>query len=50
MSLAIYYTPRARETLTIVYQFIQEKFGDRVADKFITKAEETISLIALQHR
>ena len=46
MSLEIYYTPNAKSTLKSVYSFIINKFGKRVADKFITKSEKTIDLIA----
>src|ERR1700759_5143365 len=48
MSYAVVYAPEFRETLTSVYNFIQNKFGDKPADKFIKKAEKTISLIAEQ--
>ncbi|MCX2492690.1 hypothetical protein OQX63_04350 [Pedobacter sp. PF22-3] len=37
MALNIFYTKRAKETITSVYIFIQQKFGDHVADKFIKK-------------
>jgi plasmid stabilization system protein ParE len=46
MGLSIYYTPRAKETLKITYNFIHNKFGPRSADKFELKAGKTISLIA----
>jgi plasmid stabilization system protein ParE len=46
MSLDIYYTPRAKETLASVYNFISNKFGVNSADKFALKAEKTIHLIA----
>jgi plasmid stabilization system protein ParE len=46
MSLSIFYTPRSKETLSSVYNFIQNKFGISSAEKFGTKAEKTISLIA----
>ena len=46
MSLQIFYTPRSRQTLESVYQFIQNKFGTKSADHFLLKAEKTISLIA----
>ena len=48
MSLTIFYTPRSEETLTSVYNFIYNKFGERSANKFVLKAEKTISLIATQ--
>jgi len=46
MSLIIYYTPRAKETLDSVYNFINTKFGTNSADKFALKAEKIIDLIA----
>ncbi len=46
MSFQIYYTPRSKETLLSVYEFILIKFGKNSADKFISKAEKTISTIA----
>jgi len=46
MALDVFYTKRAKETITSVYLFIQQKFGDSVADKFIKKAEKTIKLIS----
>jgi plasmid stabilization system protein ParE len=46
MRLKVYYTPRSRETLNEIYNFIQNKFGIRPADKFVLKAEKIISLIA----
>jgi len=48
MSLQIFYTPRSKETLVSVYNFISNKFGVSSADKFISKAEKTIALIAEQ--
>ncbi len=48
MSLAIFYTPRAKETLHSVHSFITQKFGVKAANKFVVKAENTISLIAEQ--
>jgi plasmid stabilization system protein ParE len=48
MSLPVLYTPRSKETLTSVYNFICIKFGLRTADKFLLKAAKTISLIATQ--
>lgn len=40
MSLAIYYTPRAKQTLTAVYSFINGSFGISEADKFVAKTEK----------
>lgn len=48
MSLNIFYTPTARETLISLYNFIYGKFGSRSADKFLLKAERTIALISAQ--
>lgn len=45
MSLQVFYTPRSKETLASVYNFIRNKFGANSADKFATKAEKTILLI-----
>lgn len=46
MALAVKYTPIAKETLLYVYDFIQDRFGENVANKFLIKTEKTISLIA----
>ncbi len=46
MSLSIFYTPRSRETLASIYSFIKNKFGINSADKFLSKAEDVVSLIA----
>ncbi|MFI5161819.1 MAG: type II toxin-antitoxin system RelE/ParE family toxin [Sphingobacteriales bacterium] len=46
MSLVILYTPRSKETLSSVHNFIQNKFGVISADKFAAKVEKTITLIA----
>jgi len=48
MSLQIYYTPHSKETLKDIHNFIGNKFGFKSAEKFVIKAEKTISLIA-QH-
>jgi plasmid stabilization system protein ParE len=48
MSLQVFYTPCSKETLTSVYNFIHNKFGIKTADKFVSKSEKTIQLIA-QH-
>jgi plasmid stabilization system protein ParE len=47
-SLEIYYTPRAKETLALVYQFLLQNFGQKAVDKFALKAEKTIALIAVE--
>lgn len=46
MSLAVSYSPEAKETLSSVCNFILEKFGLRAMNKFVAKAERTIALIA----
>jgi len=46
MSLFIFYTPRSEDALSSVYNFIQNKFGVKPAEKFAEKTEKTISLIA----
>jgi len=46
MRFEVYYTPTAKTTLKAVYSFIEIKFGERVATRFLKKAEKTISLIA----
>ncbi|OKS84732.1 type II toxin-antitoxin system RelE/ParE family toxin [Mucilaginibacter polytrichastri] len=48
MGLQILYTPRSRETLVSVYNFIKDKFGAPSADKFVVKADKIIVLIAEQ--
>jgi plasmid stabilization system protein ParE len=46
MTLQIFYTPRSKETLKSVYDFIGDKFGVNSADKFVIKAERVIALLA----
>jgi len=46
MKLAIFYTPRSKETLASVYNFILDKFGLKPANKFASKIEKIIELIA----
>lgn len=48
MSLTIFYTPLSKETLLSVFNFIEEKFGARSAQDFITKANKTIKTISTQ--
>jgi plasmid stabilization system protein ParE len=48
MGLPVLYTPRSRETLIIVYNLIRNKFGEKAANKFVTKVEKTIAIIAEQ--
>jgi plasmid stabilization system protein ParE len=48
VSLQVFYTPRSKETLGSVYNFISDKFGLKSADQFVLKAEKTIALIAQQ--
>jgi hypothetical protein len=40
MSLKVYYTQPAKETLLVLYTSIQSKFGKRSADKFLLKVEK----------
>lgn len=47
MKLEIVYTPNAQSTATAIYNFISGQFGIAAADKFIIKAEKTISLISV---
>jgi plasmid stabilization system protein ParE len=46
MSLPIFYTPRSKEPLRLVYNLISNRFGVNSADKFALNAEKTIALIA----
>jgi plasmid stabilization system protein ParE len=46
MSLHVLYTEHSKETLTTVYEFIEERFGKKSADQFLIKTEKTIELIA----
>lgn len=48
MSLQVLYTPRSKESLQSVYNFILDRFGDRSAGKFVSKADKTINLISEQ--
>lgn len=48
MALDIFYTPKAKETFGLVYNFISDKFGIKVANKFLNKAEKIIFLISQQ--
>lgn len=46
MKLAIFYTPRSKQTLASVYNFIKNKFGLKSANKFAAEAAKIIELIA----
>lgn len=48
MPLDVFYTPKAKETFALVYNFISENFGVKVANQFFKKAERTIHLISQQ--
>ncbi|WP_370870439.1 type II toxin-antitoxin system RelE/ParE family toxin [Daejeonella sp.] len=48
MSLQVFYTPRSKESLESVYKFILDRFGERSASKFVSKADKTINLISQQ--
>jgi hypothetical protein len=44
MSLQIFYTPRSKETLALVYNFISNEFGSKSADKFAAKPKKILHL------
>ncbi|RYY06681.1 MAG: type II toxin-antitoxin system RelE/ParE family toxin [Sphingobacteriaceae bacterium] len=46
VSLIIFYTPRAKETLKSVYGFIDINFGHPSAEKFLLKVDRTVKLIS----
>lgn len=48
MALDVFYTPKAKETFALVYNFISENFGVKAANQFFKKAEKTIHLISEQ--
>ena len=48
MSLEIYYTPKSKETLKSVFEFICQNFGEKSGDKFVEKAGKIIKLISEQ--
>ncbi|MES2448562.1 MAG: type II toxin-antitoxin system RelE/ParE family toxin [Bacteroidota bacterium] len=48
MALDVFYTPKAKETFVLVYNFIAEKFSIKIANQFLSKAEKTIHLISQQ--
>ena len=48
MSLTIFYTPRSKETLVSVFNFIENKFGSHSAKVFLTKADKTIRIMSTQ--
>ncbi|WP_316765254.1 type II toxin-antitoxin system RelE/ParE family toxin [Pedobacter frigiditerrae] len=48
MALAVFYTPKAKETFVLVYNLIAEKFSVKIANEFLSKAEKTIRLISEQ--
>lgn len=48
MSLTIFYTPRSKETLVSVFNFIEDKFGSHSAKVFLTKADKTIQTMSTQ--
>lgn len=45
MILEVLYTDRSKETLQLVYDFIEYKFGEKSAEQFSLKAEKIIELI-----
>jgi plasmid stabilization system protein ParE len=48
MSLTVLYTPRSKETLLSVFNFIESKFGARSANAFLTKVDKVIKTISTQ--
>uniref|UniRef100_UPI00406D2D67 type II toxin-antitoxin system RelE/ParE family toxin n=1 Tax=Mucilaginibacter sp. CSA2-8R TaxID=3141542 RepID=UPI00406D2D67 len=48
MSLIVFYTPAAKDTLQALYTFLTDKFSSRVANKFVIKIEQTIALLTTQ--
>ena len=44
MSLHVLYTERSKETLSTVYEFIEDRFSTKSADQFLIKAEKTMNL------
>lgn len=46
MSFQIRTSPRSKFTSKSVYNFINNKFGNRAANEFILKTEKTLKLIA----
>lgn len=48
MSLQVFYTPRSKESLESVYNFILNRFGESSAGKFASKADKTINLLSQQ--
>ncbi|HEY8928537.1 MAG TPA: type II toxin-antitoxin system RelE/ParE family toxin [Mucilaginibacter sp.] len=48
MTLEISYTPESKETLSIIYNFIQGRFGERSANKFLEQVDKIVVLISTQ--
>lgn len=48
MSLAVFYTPRSKETLLSVFNFIESKFGSNSARAFLRKTDKTIRIVSTQ--
>ena len=48
MSLEIVLTPNANDTLLSIISFIQIKWGDRAAERFVEKAYKTLDAISRQ--
>ena len=46
MSLKIVYTDDAEDTFAAIYNFIEDRFGSRSAEKFFDDVEKAILLIA----
>ena len=48
MNFTVLYTPKAKETLLLVSNFIENEFGLRSAKIFLTKAAKTIKILSTQ--
>jgi plasmid stabilization system protein ParE len=48
MKLEIVFTPRAKDTFRLTASFIQQKWGDKSAEKFIDKAYKILNTISFQ--
>ena len=44
----VFYTPKAKDTLQLVYEFLIENWGQKSANDFLQKADKTIRSIAEQ--
>ena len=46
--MRVVYTPKAKETLQLVYEFLIENWGEKSAENFLNKSDELINKIAHQ--